>query len=283
MIRSDSHLIKVMGRIMTTGDDDLALARNLQDQWTLQTLSSLTGEPSPEPVRREFPNPESTTWLERVNFVLADGSMAATDAQWLTPLGEVGLAPGKADFTQEQVDAAARGQRLGMKHIRDLAPTITNSERLLGTREDLQHERRDVFAEGTFLGQWGLPPIESVYLKAETGSDGKPINGLHGKTYRARFLPPDVSEFWSVTVYGDDNRLMAHNSLNRHSRGDRTLTPDADGYYTIELSAGVDANRDNPNFLPIPEKDSYLILRLYGPSRAVQDGDYAMPVFEVTA
>ena len=282
VIRSDSNLIKVMGRIMTIGDDDLGRARELQDQWRLQTLSTITRTHAPAPLRRAFPDLESTTWLERVDFVLADGSMATTDAEWLTRFADIGLAPGKTDFTTEQLDAADRGQRLGMEHIRALAPTMTNSKRLVGTREDLQHEQRDVFAEGTSLGQWGLPPIESVYLKTETGSDGKPINGSHGKTYRARFLPPDVSGFWSVTVYGDDSRLMAHNDLNRHSRGDRTLTPDADGYYTIELGADDTANRENPNYLPIPEKDSYLILRLYGPSDAIQDGAYTMPTIEVT-
>ncbi|MCK8658367.1 MULTISPECIES: DUF1214 domain-containing protein [Pseudomonas] len=32
---------------------------------------------------------------------------------------------------------------------------------------------------------------------------------------------PDVSQFWSFTVYASKNRLMAHNELNRHCRGDR--------------------------------------------------------------
>ena len=88
-----------------------------------------------------------------------------------------------------------------------------------------------------------------------------------------------MSQFWSFTVYGDDNRLMAHNSINRHSRGDRTLPPDEDGSYSILLSADVDAHADDPHFLPIPEKDCYLILRLYGPSEAIQNGDYRAPVF----
>jgi hypothetical protein len=72
---------------------------------------------------------------------------------------------------------------------------------------------------------------------------------------------------------------MAHNAINRHSRGDRTLTPDADGYYTLLLSADVDKYADDPNFLPIPEKDCYLILRMYGPSQDVINGQYTMPAF----
>ena len=281
VVRSDSDLIKVMGRIMTIGGADLETARRLQDRWTVKTLSAFLGVLGPEPLTREFPDPASTNWLQRVNFVLAAGSMAQTDARWLARYREIGLEAGRTTFTDEQLEAAERGERLGMAHIRELAPRMTNGADLLGTRADLQDEPRDLFAEGTFIGQWGLPPVESVYVKIEQGADGQPINGSNGKAYRARFLPPDVSEFWSFTVYGTDDRLMAHNAINRHSRGDRTLTPDADGSYTIELRADVNGGVNEPNLLPIPEKDAYLILRLYGPSQAVQDGDYAPPVFEV--
>lgn len=283
VVRSDSNLIKVMGRIMTTGGDDLEAARALQDRWVLRTLSEHLGQPSPAPVVRDFPDPATTTWPERVNFLLADGSMAEADAEWLDAPSALGVGPGRTgftDFTDEQVEAAARGERLGTEHLAALAPTVTSSKGALGTRDELQHAPRDVFDIGTLLGQWGLPPVESVYLKIETGSDGQPITGSGGREYRARFRAPDVSEFWSFTVYGDDNRLMAHNSINRHSRGDRTLAPDADGTYTVLLSADVDAHADDPSFLPIPEKDSYLILRLYGPSDAIQNGDYTPPVFE---
>ncbi|MEU0499373.1 DUF1254 domain-containing protein [Mycobacterium sp. NPDC006124] len=280
VVRSDSNIIKVMGRIMTTGGDDLPLAQAYQDQWALQTLSAFNQVAGPPPVTRRFPDPASTNWVQRVNFVLADGSMAEADADWLARYGAIGLNPGQTDLTDEQAAAAARGEQLGMAHLAALAPQMTNSAQLLGTRAELQDDPRDLFAEGTYIGQWGLPPAESIYLKVETDSDGNPINGSNGRTYRARFQPPDVSEFWSFTVYGTDDRLMAHNAINRHSRGDRTLTPDSEGYYTIEMSADVDHNQDNPNFLPIPEKDVYLILRLYGPGQEIQAGNYQMPDFE---
>ena len=67
----------------------------------------------------------------------------------------------------------------------------------------------------------------------------------------------------------------------RHSRGDRTLKPDANGECTIELSAK--GEESNPNYLPIPEKDAYIVLRLYGPSKAVQGGGYKFPPVEVTS
>jgi hypothetical protein len=281
VVRVDSNLIKLMGRIMATGPEDEKVALNYMDDWNVRTLSAYLGLPGPKEKQRTYPDPEKTNWLQRVNFVLCDGSMGKADKKWLDQFTSVGLEPCKESFTQDQLAAAKKGEELGMKHIKELAPKMNDSGKLLGTREQLGDGARELFAEGTYIGQWGLPPEESVYLKSETGSDGKPLNGSNGKKYRIHLKAPDVSQFWSFTVYASDNRLMAHNELNRHSRGDRTLKPDADGMYTIELAAKGDAS--NPHFLPIPEKDAYIILRMYGPSKDVQKGSYKFPPIEVVS
>lgn len=279
VIRVDSDLVKMMGRIMATGKEDEKVALKYMDQWNLRPLSAYLGVPGPQPKQRTYPDPAKSNWLQRVNFVLCEGSLGEADSKWLKQFKDIGLAPCKQDFTQEQLAAAKKGETLGMQHIKELAPKMANAGKLLGTREQLGDGARDEFAEGTYLGQWGLPPDETVYLKQELGSDGKPLNGANGKKYRLHFKAPEVSEFWSFTVYASDNRLMAHNAINRHSRGDRTLKADKDGMYTIELAAKGDES--NPNYLPIPERDAYIILRMYGPSQAIQDGKYPFPTIEV--
>ena len=276
-----SDLQKMMGRIMATNKEDEKKALGYMDQWKIQTLSQYLGETGPKPKQRTYPDPAKTSWLERVNFMLCEGNMAEADKKWINQYTAMGIAPCNYKFTEEQLAAAKVGEKLGMKHIVDLAPKMTNSGKLLGTREQLSDMQRDLFAEGTYLGQWGLPPDETVYLKTDVGSDGKNINGSNGKKYKIHFKAPNVSQFWSFTVYGSDNRLMAHNEMNRHSRGDRTLKPGADGMYTIDLSSDEKANANNPNYLPIPNKDSYIILRMYGPDKDIQDGKYPMPVVQV--
>ena len=279
VIRVDSNLVKLMGRIMATGPADEKVALAYMDDWNVRTLSAYLGVSGPKPKQRIYPDPATSNWLQRVNFLLCDGSMGQADRKWLEQYKAIGVEPCKTDFTEEQLAAARQGEALGIKHIKDLAPKMTDAGKLLGTRKQLADGPRDLFAEGTYIGQWGLPPDETVYLQAVKGSDGEPINGANGKTYRLHFKAPDVSQFWSFTVYGTDNRFMAHNALNRHSRGDRTLKPDADGNYTIELAAKGDAS--NPNYLPIPEKDVYIVLRMYGPSKTVQGGGYKFPQVEV--
>lgn len=83
VVRSDSDIIKVMARIMTIGGDDLAVARRYMDQWKIETLSQHLGVLGPASKERHYPDPDSTNWLQRVNFVLGDGSMAtATPHGW---------------------------------------------------------------------------------------------------------------------------------------------------------------------------------------------------------
>jgi len=47
---------------------------------------------------------------------------------------------------------------------------MISSKGLLEMREDLQNQKRDLFAEDTLNGQWCLPPEDSVYLQTNKGS-----------------------------------------------------------------------------------------------------------------
>ncbi|MFJ1269872.1 DUF1254 domain-containing protein [Legionella lytica] len=277
VIRVDSNLVKLMGRIMALNTKDEVIAQNYMDQWNVRTLSQYLGVKGPKQKQRHYPDPKKNNWIEIANFILCEGTLAHADKKWLNQYKEIGLAPCNKDLTEEQLEAAEVGKKLGIKKLEELAPRMTDARKLLGTRTELGESPRDEFAEGTYLGQWGLPPSEAMYIKTDLDSDGKQLNGSKGKQYKMRFKAPDVSEFWSITVYGIDNRLMAHNEMNRHSRGDRTLKPDSEGYYTIFLSSDEQSNSKNNNYLPIPEKDFYLILRLYGPGKSILQGKYKMP------
>ncbi len=134
--------------------------------------------------------------------------MGNADKQWLDKYQSIGVEPCKTDFTPEQLKLAKVGEKKGMEHLVELAPKMTDARTLLGTRDTLGDAPRDIFAEGTYLGQWGLPPIEASYRKSDFDSTGQKLDGSK-HDYVMRFKAPNVSEFWSVTIYGNDNRLMA--------------------------------------------------------------------------
>ncbi len=276
VIRVESNLTKLMGRIMAVGPEDEKIALNYMDQWSVRTLSQYLGQKGPKPVVRQYPDPAKTSWLERVNFMLCDGSMAKADQMWVEQYQSLGVQACKTDFTDKQRELAKVGEEEGMKHLLALAPKMTDARTLLGTRDTLATSSRDVFAEGTYLGQWGLPPQEAAYRKEDFDAQGQKLDGSKSD-YVMRFKAPNVTEFWSVTIYSNDNRLMAHNSLNRHSRGDRTIKVDKEGYYVINMSANEKGKAGEANFLPVPNKPFYAVLRLYGADEAIQSGKYQMP------
>lgn len=277
VIRSESNLVKLMGRIMALGGQDTNIALNYMDQWNIRTLSEYLGTNGPRPLQRNYPNPMTSTWLERVNYVLCDGTMANADKQWLDKYRPVGIEPCKTDFTPRQQALARLGEKAGMKRLEKLAPTLSDARKILGTRETLSNTERDIFAVGSYLGQWGLPPIEASYRKADFDLDGQKLDGSK-HDYVMRFKAPNVSEFWSITIYSNDNRLMAANDIKRYSRGDRTLQADEEGYYTIYMSTKTQGRANDPNFLPIPAKPFYAVMRLYGADDSIQSGKYKMPV-----
>ena len=66
----------MMGRIVATGKEDEKKALNYMDQWNIRTLSEYLGVAGPELKVRTYPDPAKTSWLERVNFMLCEGTMA---------------------------------------------------------------------------------------------------------------------------------------------------------------------------------------------------------------
>jgi hypothetical protein len=108
--------------------------------------------------------------------------------------------------------------------------------------------------------------------------DGDILNGAND--YSVTFTPPKVSQFWSVTAYGSKTMLMIANDLNRHSRGDRHVKPNADGTVTLRLSHDTKGKVEDTNFLPVPNENFYLVLRMYGGDEDVQAGKFPVPIVQ---
>lgn len=231
--------------------------------------------------RFESLSPAGNSWLERVNFLLADGAMATADAHWLEGLETSGIGAGKTDFTPEQLAAAEISEQHVLARLREVLPTLTNASKSLGTREELGNGDRTLFAAGTYVGQWGAPPVEASYVQMVKDQNGDILNGAND--YSITFTPPKVSQFWSVTAYGSRTMLMIANDLNRHSRGDRHVKPNPDGTVTLRLSHETTGKAEDTNFMPVPNEDFYLVFRMYGGDEDIQAGKFPVPMVQKVA
>lgn len=111
-------------------------------------------------------------------------------------------------------------------------------------------------------GLYALGIEETVYYTAFTDSGGQPLDGRCD--YLVSGTPPPA-RWWSLTLYGADNFLVA-NSAKLYSRHAANLEFDADGSFAMPVSAQARGR----NWLPAPAQGAFSItLRLYQPGAAV--------------
>jgi hypothetical protein len=122
------------------------------------------------------------------------------------------------------------------------------------------------------------PAQEALYPVVESDSAGEPLSGSN--EYEIRFSPgqtPPARFFWSLTMYHKQGFLV-DNPLDRYALGNRSpgLTYESDGTLVIKLSHREPTSRPS-NWLPAPEGQFRLMLRLYGPSVEASTGAWLPP------
>ncbi|MCY1247920.1 hypothetical protein D9M72_612960 [compost metagenome] len=109
--------------------------------------------------------------------------------------------------------------------------------------------------------------------------DGQRLNGSN--RYVMHFdkaeLPP-VKGFWSLTLY-NSKQLLSANPLDRYALGDRD-----DLHYNADGSLDLYIQQEQPekaeqrsNWLPAPQGEFSLFLRLYWPKDSVLDRQWLPP------
>lgn len=130
------------------------------------------------------------------------------------------------------------------------------------------------------VGLGALVPEEALYYRISTDATGRPLNTspvnsfsedpprFWTLTFSADQLPP-ADAFWSLSPYEVPSLTLVENWLGRYQIGDRTpgLMCNADGDLQIVLTWNVE--HDAPaNYLPLPNGEFDLALRLYEPRLA---------------
>jgi hypothetical protein len=123
-------------------------------------------------------------------------------------------------------------------------------------------------------------PEEEVYWQTFVDGAGHRLNGQHD--YRLHFPPgglPPNDAAWSLTM-GDSWRRMVDNPIHRYSVGDRSgLVPNADGSIDIYIQNAAAVGHES-NWLPSPNGNFMLWLRVYQPGAPILRGEYHVPPLE---
>ena len=120
-------------------------------------------------------------------------------------------------------------------------------------------------AAAVMLGQLGTPSETVRYAPLLTDDDGAPLDGTH--TYEVTVPAGIVRDdgYFSVTVYGTDNKLLIPNEQRIYDRTTYTTELEADGTAVITLSPDGTGHNGIPTGKPF-----YGLLRAYQPVRGAQ-------------
>ncbi|MEM1434362.1 MAG: DUF1214 domain-containing protein [Pseudomonadota bacterium] len=131
---------------------------------------------------------------------------------------------------------------------------------------------------------WGLGANlveDAVYGVTQLDAGLEPLRG--GTPYRLHFpagQTPPTNAFWSVTAYDAEGYLEA-NEEDRYSIGsNHALTFNADGSLDVYLHAQRPAT-EGTNWVPTPQGEFKILLRIYWPEQAALDGSWQPPPVEV--
>jgi hypothetical protein len=247
--------------------------------------------------------PRGMTYFERMAKILELEPVEPRDYMIMAMLRPLGIIPGKKFSPNDEQraifeEAAIVGESMARansyakrfegarvwegKHW-EKALFISDIDQDLDTHTQLD-ERASWFYEaiGVTDGMMGkIVGAGQVYLEAQKDSDGNWLDG--GKNYRLR-IPANapVKQFWSVTVYDNDDRCLIDTGElpDKSSRMDLDLN--SDGSVDLYFGPKPPTNGSPKNWIKtVPNEGWFTYFRFYAPTQPYFDKSWQLPDIEM--
>lgn len=136
-----------------------------------------------------------------------------------------------------------------------------------------------IFRAATALVGLGASlPQDAIYPLATTDGNGQRLDGanMYVLHFKKGKLPP-VNGFWSLSM-NDAEYFFVENALNRYTLSERnTLISTLTVPWISIFSTNPAIKKLQANWLPAPEDNFALILRMYWPKEALLNGSWESP------
>ena len=297
VIKSKYRRVWMVGRTLAT--DSKRDQKQAHKKMRRYTLALPNGKPrrfdedckAGKPTK--YPNPTTGSgFVEKLNAEMAKNPPPKRDDPFLAEMATVGvgagLSPEDAGLTPDALAAFYGGVEAKMASLHNdtrlwaytnalktagwflAPPTIGN----FGT----DYVLRAMVAEA---GIGANTPNEAIYPVAIADAKGQLFSGANDYrlTFDADDLPP-ARFFWSVTMY-DTEGFLVPNDADVYSvgpsHGDLKTKPDGS---VVIVASQTEPTEKDVNWLPAPATGFRLNMRLYGPSKAAQTGEWMPPGVE---
>jgi hypothetical protein len=226
-VRSPTNLVWILNRTLINGPEELNAVHAIQDGYTLQPLSEFAAGKAPSPPKgfpagtkpagAIKPMPDGLAFFERLQEILQTEAVPERDLGLLNFFSLVGIGP-DADFAKKSADpairagllrAAATTERLLKERAARLGSTVNGWQVMMAVGRYDDYLGRAAVA---WMGGAGANlPEDGLYPMGFVDADGKPLDGRN--RYALRFekgQTPPVDGFWSLSMYGIDQNLVAN-------------------------------------------------------------------------
>ncbi len=284
VFRSSTQFSVAGYRTQLFNPDDLDGVKKVQTGYKAQTLSAYLKQPAPPPAPAiDFPKIDKelvkTNFFDYLDFALQFAPAQENEKDIRAQIARIGVGAGKSmnfkDLPLEQKVEIGLGMKEGDRKIDEAvanAGKAINGWRVSGLPGDSAHYNADWLkrAAAAKAGIYGNDPEEATYPLTRLDGEGKTLDGSK-HNYTLTFPPgqqPPVNAFWSLTMYDGKTQLLIENPINRYLINSPMLPgmkTNANGSLTLYIQNKSPGADKESNWLPAPDGDIYLVMRLYWP------------------
>src|SRR5439155_14152750 len=271
-------------RTQLFGADDMSNVEKVQAGYKAQPLSLYLKQPvTVASVAVDFPKVDKElvkkNFFEYLDFSLQFAPATPEEKDIRAKLARIGVGPGKTFDFKDLPIMHKLEIGLGMKDGEEKVDKYLESgfKNINGWKVGSMFGDQAFFngdwlkrAAGAKGGIYGNDAIEAVYPMTKTLANGDVLDSSKHKytvTFAAGQYPP-VEAFWSVTMYDGKSQLLIENPINRYLINSPMLSglkKNPDGSLTLHIQKDSPGADKESNWLPAPNGEMYLVMRLYWP------------------
>lgn len=296
VIKAPTNIVWIMGRTLTLGEDDYDTVHQIQKGYRLTPLSQWGKDyippanvPTDPSIDMSSPaaqveNMDAILFFTRVAKVLKYNAPHSEDAEMLKQLERIGIFPGKdfdaSSYTSSEIKVLNQAISAALRDIKRFVPKNSDDKngwiitKITGHYGTAYMERAAI----AYGGLGANLPEDAIYPAAFKDIENNILSGKNKYIihFNADQLPP-VNGFWSVTMYGFGGYFIS-NAIDRYAIGDRSVLEfNDDGSLDIYVQHDSPGFNKESNWLPAPEGNFNLTMRLYWPKQDVYNGYWNPP------
>jgi hypothetical protein len=280
VIRIPATVVLALGRIQVFDNDTIAANLTKAASFPVQTLSNFTGDTLPSNYvalswdnttvgyDSKEENASTEKFFQIFNYVVQYQLLSDADKKALKSFEALHLGANetfsKDNFTADEwneIEAGVLEAKIGLLNsvAEPAAGWTVSPENAARWGED--YVTRALTA---WFGIYVNTKEEALYYASRADEQGDTYNGS-SSNYTITFASePSVKYFWSLTLYKPNNFLY-DNPINRYGiRSIDNITKDTNGSFTLYIQHEKPSDDKVNNWIPAPESNFRLSLRLYG-------------------